>query len=179
MIKKLKKNNIELWLHTDLLINDDDDNNNNYSDMLDKIYDETQIYIENNYDKLQQEKYLYPLVILIFDDMWKYLKNNNILSQMAKNGRHLRLCIFIAWQYFMDLWIDVRANLSHIILFSSIGEKKLKDIYEEKIISSDINNFDKFLDIYNAATDKKYDFLFVDVFNNKFYKNFNYLIDVK
>jgi len=37
--------------------------------MLDKIYDETQIYIENNYDKLQQEKYLYPLVILIFDDM--------------------------------------------------------------------------------------------------------------
>lgn len=54
----------------------------------------------------------------------------------------------------------------------------MKDIYEEKIMWGEVKDFDKFLNIYNLATHKKYDFLFVDVFNNKFFKNFNYLIDI-
>ena len=56
------------------------------------------------------------------------------------------------------------------MLFINFNEDKLRNIYEILDLSVP---FETFIDIYNFATKDPYNFLYVDVRNEQFRKNFN------
>lgn len=93
------------------------------------------------------------------------------MSILCKQSRHTRMMLIFSSQYLHDLPIDCRMNLDFLILFADIGIEKLEKIYKE-IINSKIW-FDDFLEIYYSCTNEKYNFLYIDINNQKFRHNFN------
>ena len=55
-------------------------------------------------------------------------------------------------------------------MFGGYPEEKLEKLYDKLAISE---NFDVFQKLYKHATSEKYNFLYIDVRNNKYRKNFN------
>lgn len=64
-------------------------------------------------------------------------------------------------------------NLDFLLLFSDVGSEKLRKIYDEIIWRV---KFDEFLNIYHETTKEKYNFLYIEITENIFRKNFNELI---
>lgn len=142
----------------------------------DKIfYDLNYETLENIYEKINNYRDNDEQTLLYIDDMASSLKNNDLLQLFNKlicNRRHLKLsCMFIT-QYLNSIPLSNRKLISHIFLWKCNNKKEYKNIYEE------LMPMDKYLfdDIVNYTFEKPHDFLFMDVDNNIFYKNFNKLI---
>lgn len=142
---------------------------NEYENIIDRIYDELSNKVNNEFETLKKCKILYPLSIIIIDDMPNITRNKSI-ENLIKRARHLRCIIIISSQYIHDLSLACRSNLWYLILFSNISKKKLELIYNEFIHKFE---FEDFLKIYYNATNEKYNFLYINCDNNELRKNFD------
>ena len=166
---KMNKYNIEYEIFDNL-----EPTKEGYNNILDQQLDEIKEEINNNIEKLEKQKYIYPLYLFIFDDFSQYLKNNNSLEQLIKRNRHFRIMTLISSQYIHDLKPVIRQNLNYLILYSEIPINKLKIIYDEFIRGMDV---EKFIEIYHNTTEQKYNFLYINCDEPKdIRKNFNTLI---
>lgn len=114
-------------------------------------------------------KKLAPLHCFVIDDNSQELKNPALMS-LCKKSRHLKASVYISSQYCNDLMPGVLKQLSYFICFRSMTRDKLEHIHRQLDLSIDI---EKFYDIYDFATKDEYNFLYIDMRNQTFRKNFN------
>jgi hypothetical protein len=114
-------------------------------------------------------KKLAPEHIFVFDDISQELKNT-ALTALTKKSRHLKSAVYISSQYVNDCAPQVLKQLSYFICFRSMTRDKLDHIHRMLDLAIDI---DKFYDLYDYATKEPYSFLYVDMRNQSFRKNFN------
>lgn len=110
-----------------------------------------------------------PLHCFAVDDNSQELKNSALMS-LCKKSRHLKASVYISSQYCNDLMPGVLKQLSYFICFRSMTRDKLEHIYRQLDLSIDL---EKFYDIYDFATKDEYNFLYIDMRNQTFRKNFN------
>ena len=131
---------------------------------INEIYNKIKIHSEND------EKSL-----LFCDDMTADLKKSKfIIDTMKKliyNRRHLKLNIIITAQSYVNIPLDVRKNISSLLLFKP-PKKELEIIFEELIE----NKKDLFLDIMKMTFNEKHNFLFINVPTQRMFKNWDELI---
>lgn len=126
-------------------------------------------------DEKKKKKYVYkpkkiaPKYFLVMDDMGNDMRNNQIYKLLLKN-RHFFMKTCLVSHFATDLTNQARKQLDYVLLFKSFNEEKLKTFYDGMDLSID---FDKFLQLYEYATKEKFNFLYIDVKNEKFRKNFN------
>jgi len=116
-----------------------------------------------------------PKYIFIFDDLSAELKTPSV-SAFVKQARHEKaLCIFSS-QYVNDLQPQTIKNMEVIILFGGHSIDKLEEVHKHADLSISL---DDFVDAYEYATEEKYNFLYIDVVNEKLRKNFDILIKIE
>ena len=126
-------------------------------------------------EEKEKRKYEYkpkkeaPLHCFVIDDNSNELKNPALLS-LCKKNRHLKASVYISSQYCNDLLPQTLKQVSFTILFRSHTREKLEHIHKMLDLAIDL---EKFFDIYDYATKEPFNFLFIDMKNQSFRKNFN------
>lgn len=139
------------------------------------------INCENYSEIIENKKRIKPRKItakniFLFDDLSNELKSPEI-SYLLKRNRHFLSKTIISSQYIHDLKPESIMQLDIMILFGNIPIEKLKIIY--KLLDLGSLDFNLFLKYYEIATKEKYNFLKIDIRKEKFYINFNYIINNK
>ena len=113
--------------------------------------------------------------LLFSDDMTTDLKKSKFiietLKRMIYNRRHLKLNIITTAQSYVNLPLDLRKNITNLVLFRP-PKKKMELIFSEMIESKK----ELFCDVMKIAYDKAHNFLFVNVPSQRMFKNFDELI---
>jgi len=111
---------------------------------------------------------------IIIDDFANNLKDKVLLKQLNKmviKARHI-LCSFIfTAQSYYYLEKTIRKQLTYTTIFQP------KNIEEWNSIAKELMNMNKedALTLYNFVFNEPYNHIDIDLVNNKYYKNFNYL----
>lgn len=130
------------------------------------------LFGDNDEDKPKKEKkskFRTPDWCFIFDDLSSELKDKAIVSLCKANRHYNALCLYSS-QYPLDMTPEQRKQMDVYILFKGHKEEKLQTIYNDADLVID---FPIFLKLYAHATEKPFSFLYVDVRNDKYRKNFN------
>jgi hypothetical protein len=122
-------------------------------------------------EKKKKKKYRYrvPEYLFILDDLSTELSNSAVTS-LLKCNRHYKSKIFLSNQYWNDLSTGARKNLDYMIIFGAQPKDKLQTIHKELDLST---TFDDFYKIYKFATKDKFNFLYIDLTQQIYRKNFN------
>ena len=107
---------------------------------------------------------------ILFDDMGSYLKNKETLKifrMMMMNHRHLHLSMFFMIQNWYSSEKTIRRLWHNIIIFK-VSTDELNNILSEV---THIKKAETIKEIDEAVFDKKFNYLFINVNNNLFYKN--------
>jgi len=107
--------------------------------------------------------------MIILDDISDELRNSMQLTKLMKENRHSKADIIISSQYYTDLSPSQLSQLNVILIFKSFPVEKLERMHDGLRLNIPL---DKFLEIYDDATQDKYNFLYIDRDNNKYRKNF-------
>lgn len=119
--------------------------------------------------KIKPPKKISADYVLVFDDLGKDM-NCKSIAQLSKTLRHYKIRCFYLQQYLVDLSTDTRKQIDYALLFKSFNEEKLLSIYESLDLSID---FDEFVELYQYSTKDPYNFLYIDVKQDKYRKNFD------
>jgi hypothetical protein len=130
-------------------------------------------------EKKKQEykpKKLAPAHIFVFDDISNELKNPALVA-LCKKSRHFKASVYISSQYIHDLQPQTLKQLDYFLCFKSFSRDKLEHIHRVLDLTIDI---DKFYNIYDFCFEntKGYDFLYIDVRDQEFRKNFNKKLNI-
>ena len=120
--------------------------------------------------KRQKKKKLVPEILLIFDDLGTLLRDQTI-SRCCKLNRHPKIMNLISFHHDSDVLPATTTQSDFVFLFGGYPEEKLEKLYNKLVLNV---SYDDFLKLYLHATKKKYDFLMIDVRNNKYRRNFNF-----
>jgi len=152
--------------------------------MSDKLFDslpEDQLFDELNFESLNEvlerikrdaDEGLNSAII--FDDMTAYLKNKETLKlfkELIFNRRHLRTSLYFCVQTWFSVPKDLRRLWSNIFIFKTTKEE-LNNIWNE-VIEYPTEIIDP---IRKMVYDKPFQYLFVNVDNQKLYKGFDEII---
>jgi hypothetical protein len=118
----------------------------------------------------KKSKYKTPNYIFVLDDISTELKNKAVIK-LLKQNRHYNAMVLISSQYMNDLDPQSRRQLDYLILFKGHRPDKLEIIYKDTDLSIE---YETFLDLYKNATEKPFNFLYVDIRNDEYRRNFNY-----
>lgn len=127
---------------------------------------------EKKEKKEYKPKKIAPKHIFCFDDISGELKNPALVS-LLKKSRHFLSAVYISSQYIHDLQPQSIKQLDYFLCFRSFSRDKLEHIY--KLLDLSIG-LDKFADIYDYCfrdKNERFSFLYIDVRNQTFRKNFN------
>ena len=126
--------------------------------------------------KERKSRKISPEHIFVCDDISHELKNP-ALYKLLKNGRHLKASVYLSFQYPNDLLPQGWKNCEYAICFKSFSQDKLEHIHKHLDLTIQM---EKFIELYNyVMKDRGYDFLFIDVKNEKFRKNFNKKLEIE
>ncbi len=127
------------------------------------------------YDRVNEYSGNDEKTLLFIDDMTADLKKSktviDTLKRMIYNRRHLKLNLIITAQSFVNIPLDVRKNITNLILFKP-PKKEMELVFEELIE----NKKDLFVDIMKLTYDQKHNFLFVNVPTQRMFKNWDEII---
>jgi GTPase SAR1 family protein len=113
-------------------------------------------------------------VLIILDDCLDYLKKSKRLDSLPSYSRHYKISIILSTQVYNALPTKLRKNVNCFIISKIYNNKDLTNIEEELGA-----NYKDFKENYNKATEKKYDFLFVDNREIELWHNFENLLWAK
>lgn len=125
--------------------------------------------------KIETKNILAPEFIIVIDDLGAETRNKHI-TQLLKTNRHYKCKVILSSQNLEDLQPAAIRNLDYILLFGGIPSEKLEKIREQILLDIDEN---KLIEIYKLITNKKYNFLYIDIRNELLRENFNKLIEIK
>lgn len=121
-------------------------------------------------------KYIAPEAIFVFDDISAELRNSKSLTKLLKQNRHYKSKVIVSSQYVFDLKPEQRQQSDYMICFGGIKEEKMKTIFKDLSLHIDE---DELYNIYSTVTSQPYNFLYIDVRNSRFRKNFNIELSIK
>ena len=127
-------------------------------------------------DKPKRPKERAPKIIFIFDDLSGELQTPSLTSLMKKN-RQFKSKLIIASQYWNDVSLQARKQIDYVLLYRGLAQSmnKLEEIYK----NCDLNvPFEIFVKLYRYCTDERFHFMWIDVVNSEFRKDFNVKIEV-
>ena len=137
-----------------------------------ELTDQSINMVYNNIDKASSAD---EKTLLFIDDMTADLKKSKFIMETLKrliyNRRHLKLNIIITAQSYVNLPLDLRKNITNLILFRP-PKKEMELIFTEMIEAKK----ELFCDVMKIAYDKAHNFLFVNVPSQRMFKNFDELI---
>lgn len=113
--------------------------------------------------------------LLILDDVASQLKKSTYLqtrlNHIIYNRRHLHCCLWMALQTYSSLPLTCRKNLSHAFIWKP-AKKEAENLFEElfEMKKETVN------EIMNEAYDKPHNYIFMDVYNQKLFKNLDFEI---
>ena len=142
----------------------------------DKLYDDLTLQVlefVQEYCQVEAPENHYSL--LLIDDCAAALKDANIQNLFKKlifNRRHLKLTIWFLVQSYNSIPLQIRKNLSHLVVFKPRNKLEMELIGSEIIC---LNKNDQ-LQLSNHVFDTPYNFMLINTANNKIYKNFNELV---
>lgn len=113
-------------------------------------------------------------LLIIIDDCLGYIKSGSYLNFLCTRYRHFRLSLIITSQDFRSIPNKIRQNASAYIIWRTNNKKELNKILEE--FGGVFEDFEKH---YKEATDKPYNFLFMNLRNLSLYHNFDKLLYIK
>lgn len=151
------------------------------NNIFDKYLDESQLYeelneetIEDLYAKLKENSENNYRSLVIFDDVQKALKNNDVLRSLKNiiaNQRHLKVCNFLLLQNYFSLDKSLRELANNIIMFK-LNKSQTEKIFNESIESAK----EKFEQIRNIVFDKPFSFMFINVPSQRIFKEWDEII---
>jgi len=97
------------------------------------------------------------------------------ITQLCKVSRHIKATVLLSSQYWKDIDAPCRLQIDYLILLARHPEDKIEQIHKEADLSIDLQIFKN---MYKGATAKAFDFLYVDVKNDKYRLNFNRSITI-
>ena len=111
--------------------------------------------------------------LIILDDVISDIKDDKFFKHLLYNRRHIGggVSLMIISQVYNRLPLSLRKACSHLVFFNNSNKKELKSIFEDFIRCKE----DVYESICDYIFDDKHNFLFLDVDNKIFYKNFNLL----
>ena len=112
---------------------------------------------------------LAPEWVFVFDDLGADLRDPSV-TQLVKVSRHYKCKVIFSSQYLHDLNVSAIKNIDVAILFRSFDEVKLLKLYEGLDVSC---TFQAFVTMYRIATEKPFNFFYVDTREGEYRMNFN------
>jgi hypothetical protein len=110
--------------------------------------------------------------LIVLDDMLGLLKNQgqSYFASLCSKYRHWKISIIVSVQSYRSLPPICRANSTAYIIFKTHNDKE-----HEKMVDEFSGNF-PFDEVYEYATEERYNFLYLNLEQVKAYKNFEELI---
>jgi len=109
--------------------------------------------------------------LIILDDCLGFIKRNSVLTHLATRYRHYKMSLIISCQDFRSIPNIIRPNASGYVVFKTPNQKEIDKIeYEFGSL------FPTFAEFYQTATDKVYNFLFINLRTLQLYHNFENLL---
>lgn len=130
---------------------------------------------EEENDHKRKSKYRAPEYMIIIDDLSNELKGP-IINRLLKFNRHFKMKVIISTQYVHDLKPEALKQMDYCLVFKGERQDKLEKLHKDIDLALD---FDTFLEIYYNATDEKFQFLYIDVRNETYRRNFNFQYSLK
>ena len=115
--------------------------------------------------------------LIILDDVISDVKDDKFFKHLFYNRRHIGggISLMIISQVYNRFPLSLRKALSHLAFFNNSNKKELKSVFDDFIyiiIRCDEKTFDAITDY---IFDDKHNFMFLEVNDKIFYKNFNRL----
>ena len=122
------------------------------------------------------EKENMPFLALVLDDiLGSNMKRNNEISYLATRFRHKNIgFMMVSVQNFKSLDTILRNNATSVIIFRQTNNRQLEQAAEE--YCSMFGSKEKFYEIYKIAVAKKFDFLYLKVYEGKALRSFEEVI---
>lgn len=138
-------------------------------------------------NRSREVEYMNPLkYIFVIDDLSNEIRYSSDLTALLKSNDHLNATVLVASQSKTDLQPGTINNLDFLIIFANIPKDKLEAVHRDIGSVIDFNTFYKiYLDATNEEekeevskkskeeTEKRKNFLVIDVKKKIFKKNFN------
>ena len=140
-----------------------------------KMYEELTLdTTESIYSRLVTSAEKKEKTLLVLDDVGASLKNKEIQKVLRKiiyNRRHLKVHIVMMVQSYISIPKEIRKLITNCIMFKPSKVEMVnftEELFERKK--------DKAIEIMNFAYTKKHDYIFLNVENQKMYRNFDEII---
>ena len=108
-------------------------------------------------------------VLICIDDCVGYKMKK--LNFLCSRHRHFNISVLVSTQVYRRLDPIMRINSTCVLICKVSNNKEFMKIEEEIL-----ENIPNYLEYYNTATAKRYDFLFFNIHEQKLYHNFNTLL---
>ena len=111
--------------------------------------------------------------LIILDDVISDIKDDKFFKHLLYNRRHIGggISLIVISQVYNRFALSLRKAISHLVFFNNSNKKELKSVFDD-FIRCDDKTFDA---ITNYIFDDRHNFMFLDVIDKTFYKNFNRL----
>lgn len=192
--KYLKENKYKYEMHTSIY--DEETQENRLLNLLNELKQEAEerkyaeetnddpeptkyIVVDEDIEKQENKKERKPKKIaqkylIILDDLSDELRKDKSLGILTKKSRHFQIRLIVSTQYLLDIDPMTRKQMYYALLFGGLGDDKIHTIYKDMDLSW--LPYEKFKAIYEAVTEKKYRFLFIDRQSKELRLNFTHLI---
>lgn len=139
----------------------------------DKVYEElTFETLDKIHERAKASSEEGEFSILVIDDQTAALKDREVqrlMKQLIFNRRHLRLSIVMLVQSYNAIPLSVRKTVGHFAMYKPRNKKEYGAIFDE-LIFLDQQTAD---DLMRFVFRERYDFLFCDVEQSLFFRNFD------
>ena len=117
-----------------------------------------------------------PFIALVLDDiLGTNMRRNNEVSFLATKFRHKNIgFMMVSAQNFKSVDTILRNNATSVIIFRQTNNRQLEQLAEE--YSSMFGTKDKFYEIYRKAVARKFDFLYLKVYQGMALRSFEEVI---
>ena len=131
--------------------------------------EEKKLDFEDKRPKRKKKEKIVPELLLIFDDLGATLRDQSIAT-LTKLNRQFKIMNIFSFHAGTDVLPATQQQSDVTLLFGGYPEEKLEKLYESLVPTVD---FETWKCLYNHATQKRFDFLYLDVRANEYRKNFD------
>lgn len=124
---------------------------------------------EDYIPKKRKNKFRAPEYLIILDDMSNELKSKTLV-RLLKMNRHFFIKLLVSTQYPKDCLPESIKQMDYALLFKGESEDKLLKLHKDFDLAIE---FEVFKQLYHNATAEKYNFLYIDIREERYRKNFN------
>jgi hypothetical protein len=141
------------------------------AEIIESIKEEQEI-IKNNMEELKLKHA--PQLLFIFDDMISKLPQSklNIFEELFISGRHWNINIIVVSQSYYHINLLIRRNCTHFLFMEGMSKRDIMKLSNEELpYIDDLDFFNEYKKL------KRYEFIYIDIFDKKYYKNFTKLLN--